>query len=149
MNNTNQVSQNTTEPVAKFILKIKDGDVLKDVGNVIEREGKNGSIFMIVEGTDLLIGTTQDGRLLLKKKATDPNAQYKYEILGQLFKNHAEKTGKPWYRAETRDKVEYVMFPLSPNRGHSSGGGKGGYPNKRPAATAEPATSSGGFQRRA
>lgn len=141
MSNTQTTS--TAAPVAKYILKIKDGDNLKDVGKVVEREGKNGSVYMTVEGTDLIVGSTQEGNLVLKKKATDPNAEYKYEIIGRLFEN-TSKAGNTWFRAKTKEGVIYMMFLNTPK----TGGGKK-FGGSRPGASGAPANRSGGFQRRA
>lgn len=139
MSNTNT---NAAAPVAKYILKIKEADGLKDVGKVVEREGANGSVYMTVEGTDLIVGTNQDGNLVLKKKATDPAATYKYETIGRLFEN-TSKAGNTWFRAKTKEGVIYMMFLNTPRKG---GGSRNGFGGKRPAGAA-PATN--GFQRRA
>jgi hypothetical protein len=133
-------------PVAKYILKIKQEDGLKDVGKVVEREGANGSVYMTVEGTDLIVGTNQDGNLVLKKKNTDPAAQYKYETIGRLFEN-TSKAGNTWFRAKTKEGIVYMMFLNTPRKG----GSKGSY-NKRPAGATGAATAGNtgtGFQRRA
>lgn len=131
-----QNSTSTAAPVAKYILKTKTDAGLKDVGKVIEREGANGSIYMTVEGTDLIVGTNTDGNLVLKKKNSDPNAQYKYETIGRLFEN-TSKAGNTWFRAKTREGVVYMMFLNTPKPAgkRSYGGGAGG-------------GQKGGFQRR-
>jgi len=136
-------TQNSAAAVAaKYVLKEKTDAGLKDIGKVFEREGKEGSIYMTVENTDLIIGTNQDGNLVLKKKNTDPAAQYKYETIGRLFENQS-KAGNTWFRAKTREGVVYMMFPNTPKpagagqkRTYSGGGA-------RPSSTA-----AGGFQRK-
>lgn len=134
--------QNTSAaatPVAKYVLKEKTDAGLKDIGKVIEREGKEGSTFMTVEGTDLIIGNNAEGNLVLKKKNTDPAAQYKYETIGRLFENQS-KAGNTWYRAKTREGVVYMMFLNTPKP--AGAGQKRSYAGARPAAA-----QAGGFQR--
>jgi hypothetical protein len=134
------MSNSAATPAAKYILKTKTDDGLKDVGKVIEREGKEGSIFMTVEGTDLIIGTNKDGNLVLKKKNTDPNAEYAYSTITRLFENES-KSGNAYHRGKTQEGTVYMMFPNTPKPA-----GKGKWtPNK--AAGARPAQAAGGFQR--
>ena len=127
--------------IAKYVLKEKTEAGLKDIGKVFEREGKEGTTFMTVEGTDLIIGNNQDGNLVLKKKNADPAAQYKYETIGRLFENQS-KAGNTWFRAKTREGVVYMMFLNTPKPA-GAGAGKRPYSGARPAA----AGNSGGFQR--
>jgi hypothetical protein len=133
-------TQNSAAAVAaKYVLKEKTDAGLKDIGKVFEREGKEGSIYMTVENTDLIIGTNQDGNLVLKKKNTDPTAQYKYETIGRLFENQS-KAGNTWFRAKTREGVVYMMFPNTPKpAGKRTYAGNG----------ARPSSAANGFQRTA
>lgn len=126
-------------PVAKYILKIKAEDGLKDVGKVVEREGSNGSVFLTVEGTDLIIGQNKDGHLVLKKKNTDPAAEYAYSTITRLFENES-KSGNAYHRGKTMEGVVYMMFPNTPKPSKGRGG-------QRPGGN-KPAGNSGGFQRR-
>jgi len=135
-------TQNSATPVAKYILKTKTDAGLKDVGKVVEREGANGSIFMTVEGTDLIIGTNKDGNLVLKKKNADPNAEYAYSTITRLFENES-KSGNAYHRGKTQEGTVYMMFPNTPK---PAGARKGGFQRGGNAGAA--AGNKGGFQRR-
>lgn len=134
------MSNSAATPVAKYILKTKTDDGLKDVGKVIEREGKEGSIFMTVEGTDLIIGTNKDGNLVLKKKNADPNAEYAYSTITRLFENES-KAGNAYHRGKTQEGTVYMMFPNTPK----PAGQKRAYSQSAPGNRSGSAS---GFQRK-
>jgi sensor domain CHASE-containing protein len=132
-------------PVAKYILKIKEEAGLKEVGKVVEREGANGSVYMTVEGTDLIVGTNKDGHLVLKKKNADPDAEYAYSTITRLFENES-KSGNAYHRGKTQEGVVYMMFPNTPKTKGRSGGRNFQSSGAAKQTGAKPAGN--GFQRR-
>ncbi len=116
---------------AKYVLKRSDKDGLVDVGDVYE--GEDG--FYVVEGTDLVIGTNDEGKLLLKTKnpGTNPEITSKYVTLGRLFYNEKKKDGtpcKPHHSARAMSTIgnivegtRFVMFPNIPRTGKRPSGG--------------------------
>ena len=97
---------------------------------------------MTVEGTDLIIGTNKDGNLVLKKKNTDPNAEYAYSTITRLFENES-KSGNAYHRGKTQEGTVYMMFPNTPK--------PAGQGQKRAYSQSAPGNRSGsasGFQRK-
>lgn len=116
---------------AKYVLKqspATQGDKLIDIGDVYE--GENG--LYAVEGSELIIGRTDDEKLLLKAKndgsvTNEDGTSPKYVTLGRLFFNEKKKDGtpcKPHFSAKTlktigsiKEGTRFVMFPNTPRVG--------------------------------